>query len=62
MPYTYPCFFLFFRLLNYACSTDVNLPNAEVLLNNEITWLKLVRVSFAHSFPQKMTFYLLTAN
>ncbi|KAK3596917.1 hypothetical protein CHS0354_031696 [Potamilus streckersoni] len=31
------------RLLNYACSTDVNLPNAENHLNNEIAWLKKVR-------------------
>ncbi|XP_053404353.1 probable ubiquitin carboxyl-terminal hydrolase FAF-X isoform X2 [Mercenaria mercenaria] len=36
-------FQLLCRLLNYACSTDVHLPNAEVLLNNEITWLKRVR-------------------
>ncbi|XP_052271352.1 probable ubiquitin carboxyl-terminal hydrolase FAF-X [Dreissena polymorpha] len=36
-------FQLLCKLLNYACSTDVNLPNAEVLLNNEITWLKRVR-------------------
>ncbi|XP_052783474.1 probable ubiquitin carboxyl-terminal hydrolase FAF-X isoform X2 [Mya arenaria] len=36
-------FHLLCRLLNYACSTDVNLPNAEALLNNEIQWLKTVK-------------------
>ncbi len=35
---------LIFRLLNYACASQATLPTAEVLLNNEITWLKRVKV------------------
>ena len=34
-----------FRLLNYACASQATLPTAEVLLNNEISWLKRVKVS-----------------
>ena len=34
-----------FRLLNYACASQATLPTAEVLLNNEISWLKKVKVS-----------------
>ena len=33
------------RLLNYACVSQVSVPTAEVLLNNEISWLKKVRDS-----------------
>ena len=36
-----------FRLLNYACASQASLPTAEVLLNNEISWLKRVKVSFS---------------
>lgn len=36
-------FSLLCRLLNYAFSTEVNYPNAETLLNNEIQWLKRAR-------------------
>jgi len=36
-------FQLLCRLLNYACNSAASLPTAEVLLNNEITWLKRVR-------------------
>ncbi|XP_052214421.1 probable ubiquitin carboxyl-terminal hydrolase FAF-X [Dreissena polymorpha] len=36
-------FHLLCRLLNYAFTTDVQLPNAEALLNNEIQWLKTVK-------------------
>ena len=35
--------FVFFRLLNYACQSQVGVPTAEALLNNEIQWLKSVR-------------------
>ena len=35
------------RLLNYACSTEVKLPNGEALLQEEIQWLKYVRVGKA---------------
>ncbi|XP_064639618.1 probable ubiquitin carboxyl-terminal hydrolase FAF-X isoform X3 [Lineus longissimus] len=38
-------FQLLCRLLNYACASQTILPNAEVLLNNQITWLKRVRDS-----------------
>ena len=31
-------------LLNYAYNSNINLPNAEVLLNNQIDWLKRIRV------------------
>ncbi|XP_067107993.1 ubiquitin carboxyl-terminal hydrolase 9X isoform X3 [Osmerus mordax] len=30
-------------LLNYAYNSNINLPNAEVLLNNQIDWLKRIR-------------------
>ncbi|XP_066267004.1 ubiquitin carboxyl-terminal hydrolase 9X-like isoform X4 [Branchiostoma lanceolatum] len=36
-------FQLLCRLLNYACASNAPLPTAEVLLNNEIQWLKRVR-------------------
>ncbi|OWF40886.1 probable ubiquitin carboxyl-terminal hydrolase FAF-X isoform X2 [Mizuhopecten yessoensis] len=32
-------FSLLCKLLNYACASDVRLPNAEKLLSNEIDWL-----------------------
>ncbi len=38
-------FTLLRHLLNYAYNSNINLPNAEVLLNNEIEWLKRIRVS-----------------
>ncbi len=37
-------FTLLRHLLNYAFNSNINLPNAEVLLNNEIDWLKRIRV------------------
>ncbi|XP_045395018.1 probable ubiquitin carboxyl-terminal hydrolase FAF-X isoform X1 [Lemur catta] len=36
-------FTLLRHLLNYAYSSSINIPNAEVLLNNEIDWLKRIR-------------------
>nr|XP_029496778.1 probable ubiquitin carboxyl-terminal hydrolase FAF-X isoform X1 [Oncorhynchus nerka] len=36
-------FTLLRHLLNYAYNSNINLPNAEVLLNNEIDWLKKIR-------------------
>ncbi|KAF7658511.1 hypothetical protein LDENG_00011430 [Lucifuga dentata] len=36
-------FILLRHLLNYAYNSNINLPNAEVLLNNEIDWLKRIR-------------------
>ncbi|XP_051998079.1 probable ubiquitin carboxyl-terminal hydrolase FAF-X isoform X3 [Xyrauchen texanus] len=36
-------FTLLRHLLNYAFNSNINLPNAEVLLNNEIDWLKRIR-------------------
>ncbi|KAK3589909.1 hypothetical protein CHS0354_034922 [Potamilus streckersoni] len=36
-------FQLLCRLLNFACSTDVKLPNTEKYLDKEIAWLKKVR-------------------
>ncbi|MEQ2196315.1 hypothetical protein XENOCAPTIV_010855 [Xenoophorus captivus] len=39
-------FTLLRHLLNYAYNSNINLPNAEVLLNNEIDWLKRIRVRF----------------
>ena len=37
--------FLFvFRLLGFAFANETSLSTADVLLNNEITWLKKVRV------------------
>jgi ubiquitin carboxyl-terminal hydrolase 9/24 len=38
-------FQLLCRLLNYAFMSNCPLPTAETLLNNEITWLKKIRVS-----------------
>ena len=38
-------FTLLRHLLNYAYNSNINLPNAEVLLNNEIDWLKRIRVT-----------------
>lgn len=38
-------FTLLRHLLNYAYNSNINIPNAEVLLNNEIDWLKRIRVS-----------------
>ena len=38
-------FTLLCRLLNYGYVTNSPMPNAEILLNNEIDWLKKVRVS-----------------
>lgn len=35
----------FFSLLSYACASHATLPTAEALLNNEIVWLKKVKVS-----------------
>lgn len=37
-------YYKFCRLLNHAFTSEVSLPNSEVLLNNEISWLKKVRV------------------
>lgn len=42
------CHMLLYRLLNYACQAQIPVPAAESKLNNEITWLKKVRVS--HTF------------
>ncbi|XP_019715781.1 ubiquitin carboxyl-terminal hydrolase 9X isoform X3 [Hippocampus comes] len=39
-------FTLLRHLLNYAYNSNINLPNAEVLLNNEIDWLKRIRVGY----------------
>lgn len=39
-------FTLLRHLLNYAYNSNINIPNAEVLLNNEIDWLKRIRVSY----------------
>uniref|UniRef100_A0A803YSR4 ubiquitinyl hydrolase 1 n=1 Tax=Meleagris gallopavo TaxID=9103 RepID=A0A803YSR4_MELGA len=36
-------FTLLRHLLNYAYNSNINVPNAEVLLNNEIDWLKRIR-------------------
>nr|DBA34073.1 TPA: hypothetical protein GDO54_001675 [Pyxicephalus adspersus] len=36
-------FTLLRHLLNYAFNSNINIPNAEVLLNNEIDWLKRIR-------------------
>uniref|UniRef100_A0A8C4MG56 USP domain-containing protein n=1 Tax=Equus asinus asinus TaxID=83772 RepID=A0A8C4MG56_EQUAS len=36
-------FTLLRHLLNYAYSSNINVPNAEILLNNEIDWLKRIR-------------------
>ncbi|XP_077003331.1 ubiquitin carboxyl-terminal hydrolase 9X-like isoform X2 [Tamandua tetradactyla] len=36
-------FTLLRHLLNYAYNSSINIPNAEVLLNNEIDWLKRIR-------------------
>ncbi|KAI5621212.1 putative ubiquitin carboxyl-terminal hydrolase FAF-X isoform X1, partial [Silurus asotus] len=36
-------FTLLRHLLNYAYNSNINLPNAEVLLNNEIDWLKRIK-------------------
>lgn len=38
-------FQLLCRLLNYAFMSNCPLPTAETLLNNEIAWLKKIRVS-----------------
>ncbi|KAK6644525.1 hypothetical protein RUM43_000792 [Polyplax serrata] len=38
-------FMLLCRLINYALMTDCPLPNAEVLLDNEIAWLKKIRAN-----------------
>ena len=40
-------FTLLRHLLNYAFNNNINVPNAEVLLNNEIDWLKRIRVSYS---------------
>lgn len=45
-------FTLLRHLLNYAYNSNINLPNAEVLLNNEIDWLKRIRV-------KQLVYYLL---
>lgn len=63
-------FTLLRHLLNYAYNSNINLPNAEVLLNNEIDWLKRIRVKL-HSksylprvlsetleYGEVLTFYL----
>ena len=42
-------FTLLRHLLNYAYNSNINLPNAEVLLNNEIDWLKRIRVGGAYA-------------
>ncbi|XP_054553726.1 probable ubiquitin carboxyl-terminal hydrolase FAF-X [Talpa occidentalis] len=36
-------FILLRHLLNYAYNSNINLPNAEILLNNEIDWLKRIK-------------------
>ncbi|XP_071463035.1 ubiquitin carboxyl-terminal hydrolase 9X-like isoform X2 [Marmota flaviventris] len=36
-------FTLLRHLLSYAYNSNINVPNAEVLLNNEIDWLKRIR-------------------
>ncbi|XP_053562456.1 probable ubiquitin carboxyl-terminal hydrolase FAF-X [Bombina bombina] len=36
-------FTLLRHLLNYAYNSNINIPNAEVLLNNEIDWLKRIK-------------------
>nr|XP_051683860.1 probable ubiquitin carboxyl-terminal hydrolase FAF-X [Oryctolagus cuniculus] len=36
-------FTLLRHLLNYAYNSNINVPNAEVLLNNEIDWLKRIK-------------------
>ncbi|XP_058260184.1 probable ubiquitin carboxyl-terminal hydrolase FAF-X isoform X2 [Hemibagrus wyckioides] len=36
-------FTLLRHLLNYAYNSNINLPNAEILLNNEIDWLKRIK-------------------
>ncbi|XP_053493585.1 probable ubiquitin carboxyl-terminal hydrolase FAF-X isoform X4 [Ictalurus furcatus] len=36
-------FTLLRHLLNYAYNSNINMPNAEVLLNNEIDWLKRIK-------------------
>ena len=48
-------FSLLCRLLNYAFATNTVVPNAEILLNNEIDWLKKIRVSHVYH-------WLLTSN
>ncbi|XP_075395925.1 ubiquitin carboxyl-terminal hydrolase 9X-like isoform X2 [Tenrec ecaudatus] len=37
------CFTLLRHLLNYAYKSSIFIPNAEILLNNEIDWLKRIR-------------------
>lgn len=53
-------FTLLRHLLNYAYNSNINLPNAEVLLNNEIDWLKRIRVKprgdLARPPPPPMSF------
>ncbi|KAK2082914.1 hypothetical protein P7K49_038150 [Saguinus oedipus] len=41
-------FTLLRHLLNYAYNSNINVPNAEVLLNNEIDWLKRIRYYDMH--------------
>lgn len=53
----YYMYFDVFRLLNYACSTDIRLPNADKLLHNEILWLKKLRVSEVNSDIINENFY-----
>ena len=36
--------FVCYRLLSYAAASEAPLPTSETLLNNEILWLKKVRV------------------
>lgn len=45
-------FTLLRHLLNYAYNSNINLPNAEVLLNNEIDWLKRIRVGRLKHRPE----------
>lgn len=35
------------RLLTYAYNSNIHIPNVDVLLNDEINWLKRVRVRYS---------------
>lgn len=45
--------FLVYRLLNYACISNCQLPGVENLLQAEMTWLKKIKVTYSNSciFP-----------
>ena len=52
-------FTLLRHLLNYAYNSNINLPNAEVLLNNEIDWLKRIRVKApAHHMSEEIRYII----